>query len=103
MGECSQAFSYSKKNNVDIVYYSEAINESNHNNTETLTRALNENKFLIYYQPVISFEDKPCLHAAEALARWPLDGKIMSPQEFITLATDSGIVTKIDFYVLENV
>jgi len=27
----------------------------------------------------------------------------MSPQEFITLATDSGIVTKIDFYVLENV
>ena len=103
MGECSQAFSYSKKNNVDIVYYSEEINESNHNNTETLTRALNENKFLIYYQPVISLEDKPSLHAAEALARWPLDGKIMSPQEFITLATDSGIVTKIDFYVLENV
>ena len=103
MGECSQAFSYSKKNNVDIVYYSEEINESNHNNTETLTRALNENKFLIYYQPVINLEDKPVLHAAEALARWPLDGKIISPKEFITLATDSGIVTKIDFYVLENV
>ena len=103
MGECSQAFSYSKKNNIDIVHYTDAINESNHNNTETLTRALNENKFLIYYQPVISFEDKPSLHAAEALARWPLDGKIISPQEFITLATDSGIVTKIDFYVLENV
>ena len=103
MGECSQAFSYSKKNNVDIVHYTDAINESNHNNTETLTRALNENKFLIYYQPVINLEDKPCIHAAEALARWPLDGKIMSPQEFITLATDSGIVTKIDFYVLENV
>ena len=103
MGECSQAFSYSKKNNVDIVHYSEAINESNHNNTETLTRALNENKFLIYYQPVISLEDKPVIHVAEALARWPLDGKIISPQEFITLATDSGIVTKIDFYVLENV
>jgi len=103
MGECSQAFSYSKKNNVDIVYYSDAINESNHNNTETLTRALNENKFLIYYQPVISLQGKPALHAAEALARWPLDGKIIAPQEFITLATDSGIVTKIDFYVLENV
>ena len=103
MGECSQAYSYSKKNNIDIVYYSDAINESNHNNTETLTRALNENKFLIYYQPVIDVSDKPTLHAAEALARWPLDGKIIAPQEFITLATDSGIVTKIDFYVLENV
>jgi EAL domain-containing protein (putative c-di-GMP-specific phosphodiesterase class I) len=103
MGECSQAFSYSKQNNIDVVYYTEEINEKNHNNTETLTRALNEHKFLIYYQPVISIEDKPVLHAAEALARWPLDGKIMSPQEFITLATDSGIVTKIDFYVLENV
>ena len=30
--------------------------------TETLTRALNENKFLIYYQPVISLEDKPAIH-----------------------------------------
>ena len=103
MGECSQAFSYSKQNNIDIVYYTEEINEKNHNNTETLTRALNENKFLIYYQPVISLEGEPTLQSAEALARWPLDGKIIAPQEFITLATDSGIVTKIDFFVLENV
>ena len=103
MGECAQALSYSKKKNIDIVYYSDEINEKNLNNTETLTRALNEHKFLIYYQPVISLKDKPHLHAAEALARWPLDGKIIAPQEFITLATDSGIVTKIDFYVLENV
>ncbi len=103
MGECSQAFSYSKQNNIDIVYYTEEINEKNHNNTETLTRALNENKFLIYYQPVISLEGEPTIQSAEALARWPLDGKIIAPQEFITLATDSGIVTKIDFFVLENV
>ncbi len=103
MGECSQAFSYSKQNNIDVVYYTEEINEKNHNNTETLTRALNENKFLIYYQPVISLEGEPTLQSAEALARWPLDGKIIAPQEFITLATDSGIVTKIDFFVLENV
>ena len=103
MGECSQAFSYSKQNNIDVVYYTEEINEKNHNNTETLTRALNENKFLIYYQPVISLEGEPALQSAEALARWPLDGKIIAPQEFITLATDSGIVTKIDFFVLENV
>ena len=103
LGECSQALSYSKKNNIDIVYYTEELNEKNFNNTQTLTRALNDHKFLIYYQPVISLEDKPSLHAAEALARWPLDGKIIAPQEFITLATDSGIVTKIDFYVLENV
>ena len=103
MGECSQAITYAKKNKIDIVYYTEEINEKNLNNTETLARALNDHKFLIYYQPVISLEEKPCLHAAEALARWPLDGKIIAPQEFITLATDSGIVTKIDFYVLENV
>lgn len=103
MGECSQAFSYSKQHNVDIVYFTEEINAKNNNNTETLSKALNENKFLIYYQPVVSLGDKPCLHAAEALARWPLNGKIIAPQDFITLATDSGIVTKIDFFVLENV
>ena len=103
MGECSLAFAYARQNNIDIVYYSEEINEKNNNNTEALTKALNENKFLIYYQPVISLENEPTMCAAEALARWPLDGKIIAPQEFITLATDSGIVTKIDFFVLENV
>ena len=75
----------------------------NQNNAEKLSKALNENKFLIYYQPVINLEDQPSLYAAEALARLPFEGKIISPQEFITLATDSGIVTKIDFFVLENV
>ena len=103
MGECSQALSFSRQNNIDIVYYSEEINEKSQNNTETLTKALNDNKFFIYYQPVISLEDKPVLHAAEALARWPLDGKIISPKDFISLASDSGIVSKIDFYVLEKV
>ncbi|MCR5328613.1 MAG: bifunctional diguanylate cyclase/phosphodiesterase [Saccharofermentans sp.] len=103
MGECSLAFAYSRQNNIDIVYYSEEINEKNNNNTETLTKALNDNKFLIYYQPVINLENGPTMCAAEALARWPQDGKILAPHEFITLATDSGIVTKIDFFVLENV
>ena len=103
MGECSQAYTYSRKNNIDIVYYSDEINEKSHNNTETLTKALNDNKFLIYYQPIVSVEDKPRLHAAEALVRWPVDGRIIAPEEFINLATDSGLVTRLDFYVLENV
>ncbi len=103
MGECSQAYTYSRKNNIDIVYYSDEINEKSHNNTETLTKALNDNKFLIYYQPIISVEDQPRLHAAEALVRWPVDGRIIAPEEFINIATDSGLVTRIDFYVLENV
>ncbi|PWJ70946.1 EAL domain-containing protein (putative c-di-GMP-specific phosphodiesterase class I) [Ruminococcaceae bacterium R-25] len=103
MGECSQAYTYSRKNNIDIVYYSDEINEKSHNNTETLTKALNDNKFLIYYQPIISVEDQPHLHAAEALVRWPVDGRIIAPEEFINIATDSGLVTRIDFYVLENV
>ena len=103
MGECSQAYTYSRENNIDIVYYSDEINEKSHNNTETLTKALNDNKFLIYYQPIISVEDQPRLHAAEALVRWPVDGRIIAPEEFINLATDSGLVTRLDFYVLENV
>ena len=103
MGECSQAYTYSRKNNIDIVYYSDEINEKSHNNTETLNKALNDNKFLIYYQPIISVEDQPRLHAAEALVRWPVDGRIIAPEEFINIATDSGLITKLDFYVLENV
>lgn len=103
MGECSQALAYSKTNNIDIVYYSDEINEKNQNSAETISKALNDHKLLIYYQPIVNAEDKPRIYAAEALARLPLDGKIIAPHEFINLATDSGLVTKIDFYVLENV
>ena len=103
MSECSQAYAYSRKNNIDIVYYSDDINEKNHYTSESLTKALNDHKFLIYYQPIVSLDDKPHLHMAEALARWPLDGKIISPHEFINQASEAGLVTKLDFYVLENV
>ena len=103
MSECSQAYAYSRKNNIDIVYYSDDINEKNHYTSESLTKALNDHKFLIYYQPIVSLEGKPHLHMAEALARWPLDGKIISPHEFINQASEAGLVTKLDFYVLENV
>ena len=103
MGECSQALAYSKTNNIDIVYYSDEINEKNQNSAETISKALNDHKLLIYYQPIVNTKDKPRIYAAEALARLPLDGRIISPHEFINLATDSGLVTKIDFYVLESV
>ena len=103
MSECSQAYAYSRKNNIDIVYYSDDINEKNHYTSESLTKALNDHKFLIYYQPIVSLEGKPHLQMAEALARWPLDGKIISPHEFINQASEAGLVTKLDFYVLESV
>lgn len=103
LGECSLAYNYAKNNGLDIVHYSDSINENFQDFTETLTKALNENKILIYFQPVISYGDAPVMHSAEALARWLLDGKVVSPKEFINLATDSGLVSKIDFYILEKV
>ena len=46
---------------------------------------------------------KAALFEAEALARWPRDGRITAPDEFIEYARNSGIVTKIDFHVLRKV
>ena len=67
-----------------------------------LRRALNAKEFTLYYQPLVSLSTgRVC--AFEALLRWnhPERG-LVSPQEFIPLAEEIGLIMDIGAWVLEQ-
>ena len=68
---------------------------------EDFPKAIEENQFLVYYQPKFDVRpDTPLLTSAEALVRWkhPKLGMI-SPGVFIPLFEDNGLIQKLDTYV----
>jgi len=65
-----------------------------------LRRALSREEFVLYYQPIISFESGR-LAGFEALIRWnhPQKG-FVGPGEFIPIAEDNGMINPIGRWVL---
>ncbi|MDO4476131.1 MAG: EAL domain-containing protein [Lachnospiraceae bacterium] len=71
--------------------------------TAAMDQALQEEQFVIYYQPKYSLKEHR-LSGAEALVRWihPEWG-FMSPGEFIPLFEKNGFIPRLDLYVREKV
>ncbi len=71
--------------------------------TESMETALKEKQFSVYLQPKFKVKND-CLAGAEALIRWehPQLG-FLSPGEFIPLFEKNGFITKLDYYVWEQV
>jgi len=67
-----------------------------------LTRALSQNEFEAYYQPIVNLSDGG-LYGFEALARWihPKRG-LVSPGEFIPVAEDTGLIVQLGTHILEE-
>ena len=70
---------------------------------EALKKALEEDTFQVYYQPIWNAE-KNRMESAEALIRLT-DSELgfISPEEFIPIAEQSGLITEIGLYVFEKV
>jgi len=68
-----------------------------------LISAIQENELKLFFQPIVNIKDDS-LRAAEALIRWehPERG-LIQPVDFIPLAIDSGMITDIGWWVLEEV
>ena len=65
-----------------------------------LTKALDEERLMVFYQPKVDVERK-CVIGCEALIRWQrADGSFVPPPTFIPLAEETGLVTRIDMFVL---
>ena len=76
---------------------------SEHAVTQMILDALNENRVVVYYQPIYSIEKKR-FTSAEALVRIvDRDGKLIFPNEFIQVAENNGIIIDIGKRVLERV
>ncbi|WEF27121.1 EAL domain-containing protein [Klebsiella aerogenes] len=57
--------------------------------------ALQSNAIQVYYQPIVSLQDGKIV-GAEALARWEQpDGTFLSPDIFIPLAEQTGLITRL--------
>ncbi len=67
-----------------------------------LTTALEENQFVVYYQPIVNIADEN-LYAFEALVRWrhPETG-IVSPGSFLDVANEAGMLGKISDIVMRE-
>jgi len=68
--------------------------------TADLQRAISNNEFAVYYQPVIDLTNDS-IAGAEALVRWhsPIRG-LVSPLDFIPVAEDTGMIVDIGKQIL---
>jgi diguanylate cyclase (GGDEF)-like protein/PAS domain S-box-containing protein len=94
-----QAMFSAKQNGRNRVnYFTKSMQESAQQRmrlVRDIHRALKEDQFSIYYQPIVSLT-KGCIHKAEALLRWqhPEQGFI-SPADFIPVAEETGTIHEI--------
>lgn len=66
-----------------------------------MPQALADGEFIVYYQPKVRIDTRT-LVGAEALIRWNRDGKVISPADFIPIAERTGLIMKLDMFVLEH-
>ena len=76
--------------------------EKRHSLYNELVNAVNNKELEVYYQPIYSFKEKRIV-GCEALVRWrKADGSFIPPDVFIPLAEESGLVIRIDHFVLKT-
>lgn len=70
---------------------------------QILKKAVSQNAFKVYYQPIYSVE-KECFSSAEALIRLQNEELgFISPEEFIPMAEKNGLILSIGEYVFRSV
>ncbi len=69
---------------------------------QDLRQALVRKEFAVWYQPIVSFASGALL-GFEALTRWenPREG-VISPDEFIPLAEETGLISMLDLWVFRQ-
>lgn len=93
-----------RENESGYAYYSEEMNRQTLNQLRVeidLLRAIENDELLLHYQPKVHLQEGT-ITGAEALVRWqhPERGLLM-PDEFISIAEDSGLIVPLSEWVLE--
>ncbi|WP_257896307.1 EAL domain-containing protein, partial [Enterobacter chuandaensis] len=68
-----------------------------------LLDAISNREFVVHYQPIVALCSGKIV-GAEALARWPqTDGSNLSPDIFVPLAEQTGLISQLTQLVMEKV
>lgn len=87
------------------VYYDESMMEERIERSrllEAVAPAMQKDEFQLYIQPQFHIDTKEIV-SGEALCRWQQeDGTMISPNEFIPLLEENGLILSFDFHMLEK-
>ena len=86
-----------------LFFTEEMLKDSSSDEAEEISKALDNNEFVVYYQPKFNLNNR-VFTSSEALIRWnsPTRG-LLSPMRFIDTAENGGLIHKIDMFVFEQV
>ena len=95
-----------KKDNEHISYYNSSLDKEQKDLfilQHHLAHAKKNNEFKLFLQPIVKMKNNS-LYAAELLLRWehPTKG-LLAPDKFIPLAVKAGLLSKITWWLIENV
>lgn len=94
-----------QKGKKTFAFYSDELTIAALNRVEVeakLRKAIIKNEFRLYYQPQFCIKTDQLI-GCEALIRWEQqDGKIASPIEFISIAEQTGLISKIGEWVIHE-
>ena len=95
---------YSERNFETITYYQSAFRRTvSSNDIDELQDALNNNEFVVYYQPKFDLNKQEFI-SSEALIRWKSEKYgLLSPTKFLGKAEAAGLTHEIDTFVLRKV
>lgn len=89
----------------NVTFYSRELNAHAEDRLELLSRlhaAIEHNEFVLFYQPKICVADGS-MSGAEALIRWaPPGSPLVTPDRFIPIAEDGGLIARIGEWVLRE-
>lgn len=95
-----------KFNRGDLLWYSPAMSRASKQRLDLLhdlDNAIKNEQLTVFYQPQINLVTGYVI-GVEALVRWPQpDGGFISPDQFIPLAEQSGLIIELGAFVLETV